>query len=331
MMLYHQKERDGNVGWNYQSWLQRFNVRSKDPYHYRDLRRDVYQSTIDIVLEGRYLSVSGVNVSLDVEAITLSQEQTIFYPDTRKICSPKLASDHKTMIYAIEADCLETDRLLQKAGLNTAVLNMASNVSPGGGVIAGSGAQEENLFRRSAAFTSLYQFVDYGATFGVARNPQFSYPIPKEAGGIYSPKLCVFRSSERTGYFLLDTPYYINMISVAAISNPPLVEMDGSLFIADALVEPTKEKIRAILRIGYAHKHDALILSAFGCGAFANPPRHMAELFHEVLSENEFNGVFRLIVFAIIDDHNTHKEHNPLGNLIPFQQVFHDDFKPSRV
>lgn len=28
------------------------------------------------------------------------------------------------------------------------------------------------------------------------------------------------------------------------------------------------------------------------------------------------------IVFAIFDDHNAHKAHNPEGNLVPFQRIF---------
>jgi hypothetical protein len=37
--------------------------------------------------------------------------------------------------------------------------------------------------------------------------------------------------------------------------------------------------------------------SAFGCGAFCNPPDHMAELFRDVLEE--YRGCFKHICFAI--------------------------------
>ena len=42
----------------------------------------------------------------------------------------------------------------------------------------------------------------------------------------------------------------------------------------------------------------SLLHSAFGCGAFCNPPDHMAELFREVL-EKEYRGCFKHICFAI--------------------------------
>ena len=35
-----------------------------------------------------------------------------------------------------------------------------------------------------------------------------------------------------------------------------------------------------------------------------------------------FEGCFKKIVFAIIDDHNTKKEHNPEGNVLPFCKIF---------
>jgi uncharacterized protein (TIGR02452 family) len=65
-----------------------------------------------------------------------------------------------------------------------------------------------------------------------------------------------------------------------------------------------------------------LILSAFGCGAFRNPPEIIANLFSQVLKEDEFKGCFDQIVFAIIEDHNTGKVHNSGGNVGPFCKEF---------
>ena len=98
--------------------------------------------------------------------------------------------------------------------------------------------------------------------------------------------------------------------------------------------------------IAHAHDHDALVLSAFGCGAFGNPPSDIARLFAEVLGEPEFAQAFKGISFAIIDDQNgtfaplpafacgpknvssvsvssaAGREHNPDGNYAPFVQQF---------
>jgi len=56
-------------------------------------------------------------------------------------------------------------------------------------------------------------------------------------------------------------------------------------------------KIGVIFHIAAAHDHSDLALSAFACSAFRNPPGHVARLFREVLGEDEFDGVFELVLF----------------------------------
>ena len=84
----------------------------------------------------------------------------------------------------------------------------------------------------------------------------------------------------------------------------------------------TLDKMRTILRIGLANEHDSLVLSAFGCGAFANSPAHIAKLFHQVIEEDEFIDCYRLIDFAILDGYRTGLLHNPEGNYLPFLREF---------
>ncbi|MCB5265830.1 MAG: TIGR02452 family protein [Candidatus Cloacimonetes bacterium] len=308
--------------WDHSTWLQRFHDSAHDHGFCDSLRRDVYANTIEIVHAAAYKSAAGKTVYLDNEAISKSQAATVFYPDTRVLEKPLSGSVYATEVFTIGADCLETARLLALAGFNPAVLNMADSYIPGGLVEQGIGTQEENIFRRSTAFSSLLQFVDAPARYKVKRNLLFSYPIPEESGGIYSPDLSVFRSSEKTGYYLLEEPFPLHLITVAAIAYPHLVSVDGKLQISESVVGAAQEKIRAILRIGLINSHDALVLSAFGCGAFQNPPEHVARLFREVLAEEEFAHTFRLIVFAIIGDSFGHSRHNPQGNLLPFQLEF---------
>ena len=113
--------------------------------------------------------------------------------------------------------------------------------------------------------------------------------------------------------------YNIPVISVAALSGPR-IGADGMMMPAEASI--TLDKMRTIFRIGVDHGHDSLVLSAMGCGAFANPPAHIAKLFHQVIEEPEFKGRFRLIDFAILDGYRTGLRHNPEGNLLPFQREF---------
>lgn len=52
----------------------------------------------------------------------------------------------------------------------------------------------------------------------------------------------------------------------------------------------------------------------------------MAKLFKDVFNEIEFKDRFEIVVFAILDDHNTWKEHNPEGNILPFLREFNNNF-----
>ena len=70
------------------------------------------------------------------------------------------------------------------------------------------------------------------------------------------------------------------------------------------------------------HGHDSLVLGTLGCGAFCNPPSRIARLFHEVFEEPEFKNKYRLISFAILDDHHSHRSHNPEGNYLLFVKEF---------
>jgi uncharacterized protein (TIGR02452 family) len=218
----------------------------------------------------------------------------------------------------LNSDCLDVARRLIEPDFIPAVLNMANRRNPGGGVHTGAGAQEESLFRRSSLLWSLYQFAPYAHEYGVATHPTQAYPIPRESGGIYTPPAAVFRSSEATGYSFLGDPFQAAFVTVPAINDPETFERDGQLWLTEAMALATLVKIRAILRIAAHHGHADLVLGAFGCGAFRNPPHHVARLFRDALGEAEFRGVFRRVVFAILDDRNAFNRHNPKGNLAPF-------------
>ena len=296
-------------------WLQKFKAASAQKAGFKELRLGVFMQTVEIVNSGGYV-LGGKEIAVDKSGVA---DNTEFF-DVR-FSLGKSEHLHDTRFSVIEADCLEVAALLLKAGFNPCVLNMASGQNPGGGVLKGSGAQEENLFRRSNLFASLYQFAGYAAQYGVAKSEK-QYPLDENFGGIYSGDVTVFRSSESSGYTLLDAPFQTSVVSVAAIRNPELTKIDGKMRIARHLTEQTKEKIRTILRIAGKYNHNALVLSAFGCGAYCNPPEHIALLFRSVFAEAEFHNRFALVVFAIINDNNSNSPHNPNGNFEPFRKIF---------
>lgn len=293
-------------------------IKGGDQYAYsqlKDLRVKEFRSTIDIVNRRFYVTESGRKVVFPNDADMINH--TCFY--SREIRLNEIPEGEQTCVEVKNIDCLYAGLQLKRNGYNPAVLNMASRRNPGGGVLTGAGAQEETLFRRTNLFRSLYQFAPFAHEYGITQS-YCQYPLDRNYGGIYTPGAICFRDNEQRGYALLDKPFSLSFISVAGMNRPDLI--DGGLMIAHHLVEPIKNKIRTIFRIGLEHGHDSLVLGALGCGAFCNPPRHIARLFHMVMEEPEFRNRYSKIVFAIIDDHNAHHSHNPEGNFKPFADEF---------
>ncbi len=277
----------------------------------RKLRnRDIFAETMRICRAGGYVAPSGAEVKLpDTDEVL---KASVFYQNPPRVDS--VAAVESSVCDAVNDDCIEVTRKLVEEGYRPIMLNMANRHTPGGGVINGARAQEESLFRQSNLCVSLYQYDDYHAGLLGLPLGNGRYPMDRDTGGIYSGRVTFFRTNSRQGDALVETPFECAVVSVAAINRPDLTP-DGHL--VDWAVVATKKKIRSMLRIGLLHGHDAIVLGAWGCGAFRNPPEHMASLFHEVLREPEFAGKYRVVRFAVIEDHNSRH-----SNFAPFDRQF---------
>ena len=76
-------------------------------------------------------------------------------------------------------------------------------------------------------------------------------------------------------------------------------------------LDTVRLRVKAVLNAAAMSGHTNLVLGAWGCGAFGNPPTHVARIFKEELES--YQGVFAAVVFAIIDPVND-------GNLRPFKE-----------
>lgn len=273
----------------------------------------VYSNTVAIVRKGSYMSPKGNRVNLpDPKKMV---DGTKFYG--KKVVNDYDAiSRYETEIKVIDKDCIYAAKDLIDRGFNPCMLNMASFSTPGGGVTKGSSAQEENIFRRSNIFMSLYQFHSIGENYGVKQREE-RYPLDYNFGGIYTPHVTIFKGGSDTRYTLLEEPFEVAVVSVSAVKNPTL--HDGKL--EPWVIDTTKSKIRQIFDIAIENGHDSLVLSAFGCGAYKTPPTEMARLFKEVIDSKKYKRAFKAIHFAIINLPSTNGKHNPEGNFQPFKDV----------
>lgn len=274
----------------------------------------IFEETIDIVSEHKSYEKSNGDM-FDFKPVG----ETFTYKEKQQIPDPAKTFD-MTEIIVVNEDCLNVAQKYTKEGYKCAVLNMASFIRPGGGVLKGSAAQEESLFRRTNLFMSLYQFnPDMYKVTGIEKPILNVYPLPMEFGAIYSKDITVFRTSERTdGCRLMDEPFMVDILTIAAIKKPELTE-DKKL--PNWAVDVLKGKVEMMLDLCIIHGVDIPVLGAFGCGAYGTPPNEMAKIFRDVIGMKKYKGAFKRIIFPILDDHNSHKEHNPEGNFKPFAET----------
>ena len=60
-----------------------------------------------------------------------------------------------------------------------------------------------------------------------------------------------------------------------------------------------RNRVRNIFECAIDNSVDILVLGAFGCGAFQNPPYQMARAFCEIIRKEKYYSTFSVIAFAI--------------------------------
>ena len=188
-------------------------------------------------------------------------------------------------------------------GKKTCVLNFASSVNPGGGVKNGSSAQEESLCRCSTLYFTLdspRMMTKFYLPHQEAKNTLYNDDI------IYTPAVTVFKSDTDFPEMLPEEEWYeVDVLTCAA---PNLRDQDiydpysdhsggsGSISTED-LQKLIEKRVRRIYEVAAYEENEVLILGAFGCGAFRNPPELVAEVFRKVTEEYQHS--FETIEFAI--------------------------------
>jgi len=286
----------------------------------REDRIKIFNETVKIVSSGKYKNKKGEFVYINKEVNGKTIDDAIMYDnDIKKQIDFETRCHCNTRITVVNQDCLYAAKELINNGLHPAVINNASFVHPGGGVRNGSAAQEENICRRSNLFESIFRFDEtLSKEYNLTNSTDKHYPLNLNYGAIYSPSITVFRAGEDKNYELLEEPYTIDVITIAAIKKPTL--LDGRKLEHRTKIV-LKRKVEHMLNIALANDNDSVILGAFGCGAYGIPPEEMASIFKEVIMSKEYCDKFSALVFAIIDDKNSYRAHNPNGNFKPFNDI----------
>ena len=187
--------------------------------------------------------------------------------------------------------------------MKTCVLNFASASNPGGGVVNGSSAQEEALCRCSTLYLNLNTNEMWNGFYSPHRAARD--PIHND-DAIYTPRVVVFKSDTAFPKSLPESEWYeVDVISCAApnLREHPSNSMNSG--DGDRRVEISPDRLRAlherrfrrILDIAAANGEEAVILGAFGCGAFQNDPEVVSAAAAAVVPH--YRNRFKVIEFAV--------------------------------
>jgi hypothetical protein len=208
-----------------------------------------------------------------------------------------------------------TQSLTRTHGECFAVLNMANAYVPGGAYVEGAPAQEENMFRRTDC-----HFHVGDEEYDRQRDqyiPEMTRLISGVDGRVFldtgQPRICIRgpedRSRDDLGYPWLSDDEVFPFYELRAAGQDL---RDGSAFDEAETRHRIAAQLDTLINSGIRHA----VLGAMGCGAFRNPPREVACIYKEEITERLSH--FSIIAFAIFA-----AGYGP-GNYAPFAEVFDD-------
>jgi uncharacterized protein (TIGR02452 family) len=201
---------------------------------------------------------------------------------TQEIIGPYLSEFENNII----VEPLDTVSAIQKWSQvgRVCALNMASYKRPGGGVENGARAQEECLFRCSNLFDVVSKDL---------------YPL-RDHECLYTQRALFFKDKD---YYQI-TPIECDVITLAAINLNDKAKYDPvqNLYNYENL---NREKIRLMLSVPQSWGAQYLILGAWGCGVFKNDPEKVAQYFKDAIIGEGYGSLYKKIIFAVINDHNS--------------------------
>lgn len=260
--------------------------------------KGIAKSTVSILEAGHYTPPKGPRVSI-AASLAAAVDGTQTYTPARVaalLSAPDGAGGAPSITATNERTQEAAHRLVVKEGLDDLVLlNFASARNPGGGFLRGAKAQEEDLSRCSGLYACLMP----QRTYYASNEPSPGDPV----GGmlytdhiIHSPRVPFFRRKNRD---LLPAPYLASVITAPAPNATQALRRDPT---ALPLIEAAlRRRAGGVLAVAQDRGHRSLLLGAWGCGVFGNPPVIVASAFADWLTAPRFAGAFDRVTFAVFE------------------------------
>lgn len=250
------------------------------------------------IFEGTRIMCQNSDRLKDAIAASRAQQRIYWEGDSIESGSPRFSVPAGMVLSSKKT--VEAAMPYARAGKRTCILNFASSVAPGGGVLTGEQAQEESICRVSTLYFALSdpetagKFYDYH--WELIRAGQMNRRNRDDI--VYTPGVVAVRDDANDEALMGEQDWYsMDVITCAA---PDLRQLGDK-----AQFSPTMEELRrlyetrwhCILAAAARHEADVLILGAIGCGVFANPPDLVVQAFNNVLPE--FRNHFETIEFGV--------------------------------
>jgi uncharacterized protein (TIGR02452 family) len=242
--------------------------------------------TEGISARGWYTNAHGGHVDIRAARDAATQGRVAYRPGVTPMMGAPRHAQVPTFVYNQTTLAVAEARVAQ--GYRVAILNLASAVSPGGGWLNGSQAQEESLARASALVYTLRDDEFYFDTTH-RRNPFYNDTV------LISPAVPFFR--HHNGQFI-DTPWQADVITSAAVhANAVRTYMPER---AGEIALHMEYRTQKVFQVATTLDADILILGAWGCGAFGNNPEVIAQIMADMMFVVDMRR-FAAIDFAVAD------------------------------
>lgn len=224
-------------------------------------------------------------------SIQASIDRTILFPEneTPQLPAPRCA--HTEIVVSRRRSLAAASRY---RGKHIAVHNFASATHPGGGVTRGSRAQEECLCRCSTLYAVLSADRFQAPFYQYHRNKPGTLYSDRT---LYSPGILVLKTDEDLPRRVPEAQRFSVDVITCAAPNLRQSPYNRTVLKPDVLLQMHVKRARHMLAAAASQGPEVLILGAFGCGAFQNPPEIVARAYQQVL--REMDGIFSTVEFAV--------------------------------
>jgi len=295
-----------NPDWNSSEWLKSFEE-GKAQNNPKKERATVFDSTVQIVAKGEYVTENGKTVRLNNRRKKNAVCKCAFFDsELEQIVSKE---KYNTTVTDVTGDCLvfAKEQYKNDSTDDLCIITLVNDKAPGRHAADGYNSPTEYILRCSDYYKCLFQY--YAPTFtekyGIQSHPTNHYPLNTQYGGVFSHGVTVFRKEECQGYALCPKPWRTNVVAmptpiaklrIRKLPEGTSVWIDGKRKIYNANEEKEKStnalknSIRTAFRIAYTNNQRRLI--------FLPIRKHIQNLILKVLGEPEFSDAFREIYFV---------------------------------